>query len=77
MAQIFMAYAREDEERIQQLVQAFNDEGWTVFWDRRIPAGQTWRSYIGKALNDASCVTVAWSQDSITSDWVIEEAAAA
>jgi TIR domain-containing protein len=74
MADIFISYAREDEVRIQPLVRVLETRAWSIFWDRQIPAGQTWRSYIGKALGDARCVIVAWSRDSIVSDWVSEEA---
>ena len=74
MADIFLSYSREDEARIKSLVTEFEAQGWTVFWDRRIPAGETWRSYIGTALQDARCIVVAWSQSSIESQWVAEEA---
>ena len=74
MAHIFISYAHEEEGRIQPLVRTLENQGWSVFWDRRIPAGQTWRNYIGKALSATSCVIVAWSQPSIDSDWVSEEA---
>lgn len=74
MTDIFISYAREDAERIQPLVRALENQDWVVFWDRRIPTGQTWRSYIGQALADARCVIVAWSADSIHSTWVAEEA---
>jgi formylglycine-generating enzyme required for sulfatase activity len=74
MADIFISYAHEDETRIRELVHALAEGGWSVFWDRRIPAGKTWQSYIGQALNEAKCVIVAWSHHSISSDWVIEEA---
>jgi formylglycine-generating enzyme required for sulfatase activity len=74
MADIFISYAREDETRIRELVRALEEQGWTIFWDRRIPAGKTWQSYIGQALSEAKCVVVAWSHHSVTSDWVIEEA---
>jgi hypothetical protein len=74
MADIFVSYAREDQARIQPLVAAFEAQGWSVFWDRRIPAGQTWRDYIGKALQQARCVVVAWSAQSVASQWVAEEA---
>ena len=43
MTDIFLSYAREDLERIQPIVDALKEQGWAVFWDRRIPAGQTWR----------------------------------
>ena len=52
MSDIFISYAREDEARIQKLVRALEQRGLSVFWDRNIPAGQTWRSHIGKALSD-------------------------
>ncbi len=74
MADIFISYAREDETRVQHLAHCLEEQGWSVFWDRRIPAGQTWRSYIGHALSEASCVIVAWTHHSIASRWVIEEA---
>jgi TIR domain len=74
MPDIFISYAREDEPRIKSIVRALDNQAWSIFWDRRIPAGHTWRSYIGKALNDASCVIVAWSRHSIASEWVAEEA---
>ena len=74
MTDIFISYAHEDEMRIQEIVHALEEKGWSTFWDRRIPAGKTWHGYIGKALSEARCVIVAWSRDSITSEWVIEEA---
>lgn len=74
MADIFMSYAREDEARIKALVAALEAQGWSVFWDRRIPTGETWRGYIGSALESARCVIVAWSRHSIDSQWVAEEA---
>lgn len=73
MADIFISYAREDEARIKPLVSAFEARGWSVFWDRRIPAGETWRSYIGAALQSARCIVVAWSTHSVESQWVAEE----
>jgi TIR domain len=74
MTDIFISYAREDEIRVEEIVRALEETRWSIFWDRRIPAGKTWQSYIGQALSDAGCVIVAWSHHSITSEWVIEEA---
>jgi formylglycine-generating enzyme required for sulfatase activity len=71
---IFLSYAREDERRAGELAATLKQEGYTVFWDRQIPIGQTWHSFIGEALRSAKCVVVAWSEHSIKSDWVIEEA---
>jgi len=74
MFDIFISYAREDEEVVKRLAAALELQGWSVFWDRTIPAGETWRSHIEKALEEARCVVVAWSVDSIESHWVQEEA---
>ena len=74
MTDIFMSYAHEDRGRVAGLVSIFEQQGWSVFWDQRIPAGETWRSYIKKALGDTRCVIVAWSQNSVNSPWVTEEA---
>lgn len=74
MADIFLSYSREDEARVRPLVAAFEAQGWGLFWDRRIPTGQTWRSHIGAGLQNARCVVVAWSRHSIESQWVAEEA---
>ncbi|MDF7826599.1 toll/interleukin-1 receptor domain-containing protein [Pontiellaceae bacterium B12227] len=74
MSDIFVTYAREDQERVKELVSIFDQRGWSVFWDRRIPAGETWRGYIGKALDESLCVVVLWSESSVTSPWVAEEA---
>lgn len=74
MSDIFISYASEDRERIMPLVQALEDAGWSVFWDRTIPAGGTWRQEIGSEIESCRCMVVTWSTDSIESHWVQEEA---
>lgn len=74
MSDIFISYANEDLHWIRSLVEALEAQGWSVFWDRTIPSGKTWREFIGKGLRDARCVVVAWSKTSIESAWVQEEA---
>lgn len=71
---IFISYAREDEAWVRPLVAELERCGWSVFWDRRIPTGKDWRSHIGAALERARCVVVVWSRDSITAQFVLEEA---
>ena len=74
MADIFISYADEDESRIRPIVEALEKRGWSVFWDRKIPPGKTWRDAIGAALESARAVVVAWSKTSVKSRWVQEEA---
>jgi hypothetical protein len=74
MAHIFISYAREDQSRVAPLAKALEELNWTVFWDRTIPTGKTWRQVIDEALGEASSVIVAWSKSSVKSTWVLEEA---
>lgn len=71
---IFISYAREDEAWVRPLAAELARCGWSVFWDRRVPAGKSWRSYIGAALEKARCVVVVWSEHSVRSDFVLQEA---
>lgn len=73
MADIFISYANEDRERAGQLAALLESVG-TVWWDRRIPAGRTWRALLEQALGDARCMVVLWSENSVNSPWVGEEA---
>jgi hypothetical protein len=74
MSDIFISYAREDLDRVRSVAHALSQRGWTVFWDRTIPAGKTWRQVIDKELGEARCVLVVWSSASVESQWVMEEA---
>ncbi|HEY6367396.1 MAG TPA: TIR domain-containing protein [Candidatus Binatia bacterium] len=74
MADIFLSYANEDRETARAVAGLLESAGCTVWWDRRIPAGRTWRSMIEEALRDMRCMVVLWSTHSVDSDWVREEA---
>jgi TIR domain len=74
MGDIFISYSSEDRARAQKLVKTLDDGAWSIFWDRTIPAGKSWREIIGKELDDARCVIVLWSKSSIESSWVLDEA---
>src|SRR5215468_8725846 len=74
MADIFLSYANEDREAARAVAGLLESAGCTVWWDRRIPAGRTWRSMIEEALREMRCMVVLWSTHSVESDWVKEEA---
>ncbi len=71
---IFISYAEEDVKIIRPLADALMAEGWTVFWDRTIPPGQTWADHVGQKLSSAPVVLVCWSKQSVRSDFVCQEA---
>jgi hypothetical protein len=56
------------------LVDALRKQGLSVWWDPNIMPGDSWRGTIGRALKDAKCVIVLWSEKSVESRWVQEEA---
>ncbi|MCZ6853858.1 MAG: TIR domain-containing protein, partial [Gammaproteobacteria bacterium] len=74
MADIFLSYASEDRERVRPLVQILESEGWTVWWDRDIKPGDNFHRVIAEAIAQAKCVIVCWSEPSVKSDWVANEA---
>jgi formylglycine-generating enzyme required for sulfatase activity len=74
MSDIFISYASEDLERVLPLVSALEKTAWSVFWDRTIPAGKTWRQVIGAEIQGCRTVIVAWTVNSVNSEWVQEEA---
>ena len=74
MADIFLSYAEEDRAAARRIVGVLESQGWSVWWDRRIPTGKTWRSAIEDGIRDMRCMVVLWSSHSIGSEWVNEEA---
>jgi hypothetical protein len=74
MSDIFISYSSEERHRVLPLVNALEKTGWSVFWDRTIPAGKTWRQVIGTEIQTCRSVVVVWTESSVRSEWVLEEA---
>ena len=74
MTDIFLSYTEKDREQARRVAAMLESVGWSVWWDRRIPAGETWRGVLEKALGNMRCMIVLWSARSIESEWVYEEA---
>jgi TIR domain len=77
MTDVFISYASEDRERARKLASSLEARGWSVWWDRKIIAGQTFDQVIEHELETAKSVVGLWSKDSISSEWVKNEAAVA
>ena len=71
---IFISYAQEDRPAALRLAQPLEAAGWSVWWDRAIPAGRTFDEVIEDAIDRSKCVVVLWSKSSIQSRWVRAEA---
>ena len=74
-ANLFVSYARPDRARVGRLISALEKHGYELWWDARLEGGSAFAESIDSALNRADAVLVLWSQTSITSDWVRDEAA--
>jgi formylglycine-generating enzyme required for sulfatase activity len=73
MTDIFLSYASEDRERIVQIAEGLKAQGWKVFDDRAIPAGENWQEHIYQQLADSRVVIVIWTRAAASSRWVQEE----
>jgi len=74
MADIFLSYSRADRPTAQTIAEALEAEGFSVWWDKVLRAGQTYDEVTENMLRDSSVVVVLWSQTSVKSKWVRAEA---
>ncbi|GJL93940.1 MAG: hypothetical protein DHS20C05_03450 [Hyphococcus sp.] len=74
MTDIFISYSRNDRERVRVMAQALEDDGFKVWWDPEILPGESFSKVIDKQLKESSCIIAVWSESSINSNWVQEEA---
>ena len=74
MSDVFLSYAREDRESARRIAEAIESQGWSVWWDRKIVAGQAFDRTIEEQLESARAVVVLWSAHSVQSEWVRNEA---
>ena len=76
MAKVFLSYDREDLGRAGVIASFLEEAGHVVWWDRNIRGGAQFSKEIERALEDSDAVVVLWSEHSVDSAWVRDEAAA-
>jgi TolB-like protein len=74
MPDIFLSYTREDQATAQRFAEAFEAQGFSVWWDATLRSGEAYDQVTEKALRTAKAVVVLWSQKSVVSRWVRAEA---
>lgn len=74
MPDIFLSYNREDQAKAKLVAKALTDEGFDVWWDTVLRAGQTYDEVTEGQLHAAKAVVVLWSSRSVRSKWVRAEA---
>ncbi len=71
---IFISYSREDRPAARHFAKCFTEEGFSVWWDATLQAGETFDEVIERELKAAKAVVVLWSPRSVQSRWVRAEA---
>ena len=71
---IFLSYNREDQAVARRFAEAFEVEGFSVWWDAALKAGEAYDEVTETALRMARAVVVLWSPRSVVSRWVRAEA---
>ncbi len=74
---IFISYSRADLSLIDALARDLEAEGYSVWWDQKIKGGERFRKATLAAIEAARAVIVLWSEASVDSDWVYDEASRA
>jgi adenylate cyclase len=74
VARVFLSYARDDAARAEAIAGALERAGHDVWWDRQIHGGSRFAKEIDQALKKADAVVVLWSEASVESAWVHDEA---
>jgi TolB-like protein len=71
---IFLSYTREDQPAAQRFAEAFEGQGFSVWWDVTLRSGEAYDQVTEEALRTAKAVVVLWSKKSVVSRWVRAEA---
>lgn len=71
---VFLSYSREDRARAVPIIEALQALGIDVWWDGLLKGGQRFANTTETALETANAVVVLWSNTSIESHWVRDEA---
>jgi TolB-like protein len=71
---IFLSYTREDQATAQRFAEAFEAQGFSVWWDVTLRSGEAYDQVTEEALRTAKAVVVLWSKRSVVSRWVRAEA---
>ena len=74
MPDILLSYNREDQPRAKVFAEAFEAQGFSVWWDVGLKAGEAYDEVTENSLRTAKAVVVLWSKKSVASRWVRAEA---
>lgn len=73
-AEVFLSYNREEQAVAKRFAAALQAQGFSVWWDTALRAGDSYDEVTERALRAARAVLVLWSRKSVVSRWVRAEA---
>lgn len=71
---VFLSYSRTDLERARPVIALLEGAGIDLWWDGMLEGGENYLATTESRLETADCVAVLWSQTSVASHWVRDEA---
>ncbi len=71
---VFFSYSRTDQDKALPIIAAIERAGYKVWWDGMLEGGISFLETTEQALESAKAVVVLWSETSVTSHWVRDEA---
>lgn len=71
---VFLSYDRDDMRLAERITNALAQEGLAVWWDKKIPPGKRWDTFIPEMIGASKSTVVLWSKRSVRSEMVLEEA---
>src|SRR5262245_35505200 len=74
MSYIFISYSRDDKDLARKLITWLEAHRLPFWWDQMMQPGVTFPVALASALNDAACAIVIWTNSSVKSDHVLDEA---
>jgi tetratricopeptide (TPR) repeat protein len=74
LADVFLSYARPDAASAERIARELGKAGWSVWYDRELPAHRAYADVIASELESAASVLVLWSEAAAGSEWVRSEA---
>jgi TIR domain-containing protein len=78
MARVFVSYAHQDREIVQQIAEGLRALQHQVFFaGDAVTAGKPWREIIAGSLQEADAVIIIISKESVRSNWIMAEVGAA
>lgn len=74
MSDIFLSYKRSRRPVVERLATALKMHGWDVWFDAHLTEGEQFRKEIERELEGSRCAVVLWCDQSLVSDFVLDEA---